>query len=416
MMYWSLEELNKRLNEIVTAETGKKRSRLYTVFIMLPDSEAWNAIVPQLRQHCVNELYLSELCSNKRIPTVSHICARLKNCIGNTMSAAAGEIIRRRLYPILVDQLCRKNIKEGILFVPLLACSEEFQSQLTSDDAHYEVLGLSGDEQPCDIECYETDLAPHNCLSLKEFFQVMESDAIPSRVCIKVHSPARFSGRGVRTITSGYAALCTWLYAFEFIADENALSDNQWRRVLLALTDMLDDDCVDAHEALARCEAMEAEGKIQAGDPLRICAWLSRLSGINAGPYMRRIMETEANYQSLEMAVEVEILSEFNPARADNSFLSPENMTPYEWLNLRAERGEMLKRLHVNKLPGEYWKLMEQVPVRRKLLYSSLCTEDERAFCRRYLIDEYHVPTYQLKRRADLRRMYPEFLEGMQSD
>ena len=131
---------------------------------------------------------------------------------------------------------------------------------------------------------------------------------------------------------------------------------------------------------------------------------------------MRRIMETEANYQSLEMAVEVEILSEFNPARADNSFLSPENMTPYEWLNLRAERGEMLKRLHVNKLPGEYWELMEQVPVRRKLLYSSLCTEDERAFCRRYLIDEYHVPTYQLKRRADLRRMYPEFLEDLQSD
>ena len=131
---------------------------------------------------------------------------------------------------------------------------------------------------------------------------------------------------------------------------------------------------------------------------------------------MRRIMETEANYQSLEMAVEVEILSEFNPARADNSFLSPENMTPYEWLNLRTERGEMLKRLHVNKLPDEYWKCMERVPMRRKLLYSSLCTEDERAFCRRYLIDEYHVPTYQLKRRADLRRMYPEFLEDLQSD
>ena len=85
-------------------------------------------------------------------------------------------------------------------------------------------------------------------------------------------------------------------------------------------------------------------------------------------------------------------------------------MSAGEWLDVRAERGEMLRALGMSRLPDAYWRLLERAPHRRLLLYSSLCTDDERAFCRRYLLEEYRFTRVQLEGRADVRRLYPELL------
>lgn len=405
MIYYSLAALCERLDELSGTVKGKGKCR--TVFILLPDIESWNMVIKSLRGMCNGEVRLSELCTDERLPTPAYICARLKQCRGRVLLTPLGELIRRRIYPELMTVLVRKGMKSGMLFVPLMACAHEFHMQIEAEQK-CEVLELSGDEQTCEVECYSAEQVRESCMTLKEYLSVLESDDVPTRTRVSMHLPAHLAGRGARVIASGYAALCARLYAFEFAADERALTDAQWHALSGALDTLLDGEDMNARDALARCAEMESDGMFSPGDPLRLGAWLSRLSGLHAGEYMRHVMNAEALYVSLESAVALEILGEFMPEHSRYESLSPESMTSHEWLNVRSERGDMLRRLGMDKLPDEYWQLLDKVAIRRKLLYSSLCTSDERAFCREYLLVTYHISPLQIGMRADIRRMYPE--------
>lgn len=413
MTYWSIIELSRRLEELLSSRPNGKNGGFCTVFILLPDSEAWRDVVSLLRKHCENDIRLSDMCNDDALPTASRICAQLKASKGTTLITPLGEIIRRRLYPELPSLLCKRSAKLGRLFVPLMACAEELRLQLTADSP-CDVLELCGSEEPCDLKCYTPDLAPEDCPNVRELISELESDFPPQSANVTMTMPLRFAGRGVRIISSGYAALNELLFALEFVADENTLTDSQWRKLYSSLMDLLCDERTDALEAFARCNAMIIDEKSSSDNPLRLGAWLYRLSGLHAGKYMQYIMENINCYESLEEAVALAILSEFDNARALTHVLSPEQMSADEWLKLRSERGKILNNLHIHMLPHEYWQLLEHVTKRRKLLYSSLYTDDERAFCRRYLIDEYHLPAEQIKRRADIRIMYPELLAQLQ--
>ena len=407
-IYYSLAALRERLNELAGTVKGKGKCR--TVFILLPDIESWNMVIASLRDMCGGEVRLSELCTDERLPTPAYICAKLKQCRGSVLLTPLGELVRRRTYPELITMICRKGMKSGMLFVPLLACAREFQMQI-DEELKCEVLELSGDEQTCEVECYSSEQVRESCMTLKEYLSALESDDVPTHARVSMHLPAHLAGRGVRVIASGYAALCARLYAFEFAADESALTDAQWRALSDALDTLLDGEEMSARDALARCAVMESDGIFSPGDPLRLGAWLSRLSGLHAGEYMRHVMNAEALYDSLDSAIALEILGEFIPEHAGYESLSPESMTSHEWLNVRSERGDMLRRLGISKLADMYWALLDKVPIRRKLLYSSLCTGDERAFCREYLTVVYHISPLQISTRADIRRMYPELID-----
>ena len=176
-----------------------------------------------------------------------------------------------------------------------------------------------------------------------------------------------------------------------------------------------------AREVLAMCARMELSGRLRPGDALRSGAWLYRLGGTRAGLYARRVLSVERKYASLEEAVALEILSSLecadpagaDPVCADTEGLpfAPECMGRREWMDVRAERAEMLRALGIDRLPPRYWQLLEAAPPRRRLMFSSMCTQDEREYCRSYLLGTYHMSISQLEARPDVRRLFPELIE-----
>lgn len=413
MLYDSIGGLMARLDELLGPDKQAGARTHPTVFILLPDMRAWSAVMPALRRACRCEARLSRLCAGERLPLPTQIYAQISACRRTTLLAPLGELLRVHAYPgrdRLLQKLARMKRAGGPLLVPLLACAQEFHALLGETGSACRVLELIGDEQPCRVRFCAPGLAGEYGATLAEWLAALEGDEPPREVCVSVRAPMRFAGRGARVIASGYALMSAHLSALEFAADERALSDERWRALDAALSGLIPAQRGSARAAFEECARRESAGLIGPGDPLRAGAWLHRLAGLHAGAYMRRVLSAEASYSSLEEAAALEILSAFNPARGDSPAFSPERMSAGEWLDVRAERGEMLRALGMSRLPDAYWRLLERAPHRRLMLYSSLCTDDERAFCRRYLLDEYHFSRAQLEGRADVRRLYPELL------
>lgn len=410
MLYRSTEALCACLDELLIKERRK------TIFILIPHARAWGEILRKLRPKCA-QAALSQLCDGEHLPHISQITALASGLLGHVLLLPVGELIRTRGYTAraqLLDKLDRTRHRGGSLIVPLLACAREFFALLPAPSCH--VLELDGEEQPCQLHFIAHGLPARGGLELREWLACMERDELPASIDICMRTPMRFVGRGSQVVTTPYALLRTRLYALEFVADERALPDGQWLVLFDALSARLPDERMPAREALAICARMEKSGELSPGDPLRVGAWLYRLSGPRAGTYARRILSVESRYASLEDAVELEILSSLagdngsGTGPAGEPF-SPEYMGRREWMDVRAERAELMRALGMERLTPRYWQLIESVPPRRRLLFSSMCTQDEREYCRNYLIGTYHMSIAQLEDRSDVRRLFPELIE-----
>lgn len=415
MLYRSIEALCARLGELLSLGRSK------AIFILLPNAKAWSKVLGMLRPRCAIAP-LSQLCSDEHLPHASQICALAASLTGNVLLLPVGELIRTRSYTAraqLLDKLNRSRHKGGALVVPLLACAQEFRALLPAPTCH--VLELDGEDKPCQLNFLAHDLPVRSGVDMRGWLECMERDDLPASINVLVRTPMRFAGRGSHIVTTPYALLRTRVYALEFAADERALSDERWWALFDALDAYLPSERMPAREVLAMCARMELSGRLRPGDALRSGAWLYRLGGTRAGLYARRVLSVERKYASLEEAVALEILSSLecadtagaDPVCADTEGLpfAPECMGRREWMDVRAERAEMLRALGIDRLPARYWQLLEAAPPRRRLMFSSMCTQDEREYCRSYLLGTYHMSISQLEARPDVRRLFPELIE-----
>ncbi len=412
MLYRLRDELLADLGKLVCeGRRGVRAGR--TAFVLLPDGDAWLEALRLLRAEDVQLLQLSHLCSEGgRLPAPAPLLKQISALNGNVALLPAGELLRAGAYPqrgYLFERLARLKRASGTLIVPMLASARGF-AQALPEPGRARLLILDAPERPVRA-CFCAPDLPCAGADYREWLEALELGLPPDDMRVKVPAPLRFAGNGIRVLTSCYALLSARFGGLEFICEPNTLSEGDWRALYLALETM---DCTSARDAFERCAELEADGALTPDSPLRMAAWLARLAGLRAGAYTRRILAVRAEYDSLEQAVALELLAEFDARRAaPGGALMPDRMTASEWLDIRAERGAMLRALGVNRLPPEYWALLDRAPERRKLLYSSLCTPDERCFCRRYLLECYNMSSQQLERRIDVRRMYPELIDEL---
>lgn len=411
MQYDSMDELLAQLRGILRSNGSARTYR--TAFVLLPDACAWREVLALLRAESVGTLNLSRLCtSNGRLPAPLRLLRLISESEGNVALLPASMLLRAGPYPErirLFDRLAKLKRTCGTLVVPLMACSDEL-ARVLPDAAPARLLELRGIERPVRA-CFCAPALPCSGMSLTEWLAALETGLPPANAYVKVPAPLRFAGNGIRVLTSCYALLSARLSGLEFMADERLLCEAAWRELYIALSSQAFSS---ARAAFEHCAELELRGQLQPGDPRRHAAWIARLNGLRAGAYTRRILAVQSEYATLEDAVALELLAGTDPNRAKAAgALAPERMSAGEWLDIRAERGAMLRALGIRRLPSRYWHMLERVPERRKLMYSSLCTPDERNFCKRYLLKYTDDANRQLEHRSDVRLMYPELIDEL---
>lgn len=411
MQYNSIDELLTQLRVILQANGS---ARIYrTVFVLLPDGDSWCDVLALLRSEGVKQLRLSQLCtSNGRLPAPMRVLRHMSALDGHVALLPASVLLRAGSYPEriqLFSRLAKLKRSCGTLVVPLLACAAEFYRTMPNI-AQNRLLELLGSEQPVRA-CFCLPTLPCDGMSFIEWLSALETGMPPMNAYVKVPAPLRFAGNGIRVLTSCYALLSAQLSGLEFMADPHLLCDADWQKLYLSLAPQSHDS---AHAVFAHCAELELRGELTPGDPLRQASWISRLNGLRASAYTRRILSVQADYATLEDAVALELLSELDPLCASPAgVLSPDRMSAGEWLDIRAERGAMLRALGIRQMPAKYWELLNRVSERRKLMYSSLCTPDERSYCKRYLLKCSGNTYRQLEHRSDVQLMYPELIDEL---
>lgn len=413
-MCLAVDELYAKIHALAHDRPQGKGGTCATVFILLPDASSWHTALDMLRREDMTEFRLSKLCTpTGQFPAPSRIIKLINRQSGRILLAAAGELLRAGAYParaLLFERLSNMRHRGGAVFVPLMACSKDFRAAMP-ENFKATILEAVGPEKPCPALFCSSGLPVAAPLDLTGWLSAFEAGSPPENAHVCTAAPLRFAGRGVRAATSCYELLASEFYGLEFIAEAEALSEANWRRLYKALRGIAGGAARSAREVFERCADMESGHMLSPDDPLRLGAWLYRLAGLHAGAYAKRILDIYATYDSIEAAVTLELLAGFSDSRAGIAgALAPEQVGTEAWLDIRAERGNMLRALGISEMPPAYWHMLEKVPARCKLLYSSLCTGDERGFCRKYLCDNYNMSLQQLSMRHDIKRMFPELL------
>lgn len=389
----------------------KAKSAPSALFILIPRRDMWRDALARLQKNCPSEIRISEMMDEYAFMLTGGLINAAARADGATLLYPLSEMLRGMgFYPAraLLERLGAIKRSGLRLIIPLIDDGRTRRLVEGMDGA--EIISIAGAPDDRRRTYVLRDIPVPRSVSLRAHVARVERgelDEGDGETAITVDNPAKFSGSG-RIIQSCHALLCMAMPGFESEFDRGAISGADWREIYQVYSELCGEGVSSAARFKAACGA--AYGAQPGRRDIRRCLWLLKSGVQSFNDYTARVLARMDDYESIEEAAALEIIALYDDAPHPAGALDPGDYDDEGWLKLRRQRAELLRHLGVRELPKRFWAAMERVPLRRRLLFTSLCTRDEREFCRSYLIGTYHLSYDKIAARSDVRQLFPELL------